>query len=220
MLEGDPSWFAYSFRMWCHMTSQHITSPPPTRHGNTARYHQNTTTRRNGWRLRWLVALRTFYTQLLSLVCRFLFSWHFRHLPPPARPGITCRDEFRVALRMAWLASTFWQDPLHVIGCWPDWLAGSWWICKWVYATPRSSAEPAGLNVFKWYMFSNQLSTWICVSLHSMARRQCPSRLRRWAMRTSALTARLYKIAGLNLILSYLAIIAHLHDSCNKPGLK
>ncbi len=64
-----------------NITSQHITSPPPTHHGNTTSHYQNTTTKRNGWWLahtknsvwaaRWLVALRAFCRQILSLAYRF-----------------------------------------------------------------------------------------------------------------------------------------------------
>ncbi len=71
-----------------HITSQRITSPPPTHHGNT-----RSTARRNGWGLvhaknsvwaaRWLVALRAVYRQILSLAYRPLA------LPTPARPGTT-----------------------------------------------------------------------------------------------------------------------------------
>ena len=51
-----------------HLTTPHhviFTSPPPTRYGNTARHHQNATTRRrlartnpSVWASHWLVALR------------------------------------------------------------------------------------------------------------------------------------------------------------------
>ena len=34
-----------------YITSQHTTSPQPTRHENATSHHQNTTTRRNGWNL-------------------------------------------------------------------------------------------------------------------------------------------------------------------------
>ena len=66
-----------------HITSQHITSPP-THHWNTTSHH----TRRNGWRLlhaknsiwasHWLVALRTFYRQILSVNYRSFSPWNFR----------------------------------------------------------------------------------------------------------------------------------------------
>ena len=68
-------------------TSPHIASPPLKHHGNTNSHQQNATTRLNGWRLvhktnsvwasDWLVSLRTFYREILSLVYSFFSPWNF-----------------------------------------------------------------------------------------------------------------------------------------------
>ena len=70
-----------------HMTLFH-TSPPPTHHGNPTSNHQSATTRPNArrlvhtktsvWASHWLVPLRTFYRQILSLVHSFFPFWNFR----------------------------------------------------------------------------------------------------------------------------------------------
>ena len=64
-----------------HIT-RHITSPPPTHHGNTANHRQDTTRMTEGWLTQkiahWLVALRTSYWQVLALASGVYSSWNFR----------------------------------------------------------------------------------------------------------------------------------------------
>ena len=90
LLQGSMSLWSWVVRMessprdrFYHVTSQRSTlHHHHRRHGNTTSHHQNTTAKRNGrklahtknsvWAARWLVALRTFYGQSLSLAQKFL----------------------------------------------------------------------------------------------------------------------------------------------------
>ncbi len=98
-----------------HTTSPHITSPPPTHHGNTTSQHQNATTRQNAWTLGrtkhsvWAlhcwVAWRTFYRQILSLV----YSLFLPETSAPGSPGNYCykRNGFP-AMNFIGFIGAFW----------------------------------------------------------------------------------------------------------------
>ncbi len=101
-----------SHYMTWHVATNHITSPqltsqpttllhltpqPTSWHQNRSHHHHGTSPPWNGWTLartknsvwalHWFVSLRTFYRQILSL----LYSSFPSKLPPPARPGTTCK---------------------------------------------------------------------------------------------------------------------------------
>ncbi len=77
-----------------HTTSEHLTSPPPTHHGNTTNHHQTERPRAGahkslGWASHWLVAVCTFYRDIPSLAYNFFIPFE---TSAQGLPGSTCID--------------------------------------------------------------------------------------------------------------------------------
>ena len=77
-----------------HHITRFLTSPPPTRHGNTTRHHKNATTRRNGRKLvrtKPRFGHRTGWSPCAHFTGKFFLSRFFfcrLKRPPPACPAL------------------------------------------------------------------------------------------------------------------------------------